>query len=115
MAWLQPLAPCAPSAPPLATPFARRPSALFGGTFASEFDPVGLLQFLYLFGSHFPFRLCQYLAQAASKPIRKSLMPCAIKSPLWVARNAFQPAAKASRSPDADWVFLFWPSRGVRP
>src|SRR6266403_6003283 len=42
------------------------------------------------------FRLCQYLAQAASKPIRKSLMPCAIKRPLWVARNAFQPAANAS-------------------
>ena len=47
-------------------------------------------------GFHFPFRLCQYLAHASSKPIRKSLIPCAIKRPLWVARNAFQPAANAS-------------------
>src|SRR5260370_206040 len=84
------LAPSAAPAPPLAPPFARWPSALFGGTFASEFDPVGLLQFLYLFGSHFPFRLCQYLAQAASTPIRKSLLPCALNSPLAVARNAFK-------------------------
>ena len=42
------------------------------------------------------FRLFQYFSHACSKPIRKSLIPCAIKRPLWVARNAFQPAANAS-------------------
>ena len=44
------------------------------------------------------FRLFQYFSHAGSKPIRKSLTPCATKSPLWVARNAFHPAANASRS-----------------
>jgi hypothetical protein len=43
------------------------------------------------------FRLCQYLAHASSKPSRKSLIPCAIKRPLCVAKNAFQPAVNASR------------------
>jgi hypothetical protein len=55
------------------------------------------------------FRLCQYLVQAASKPNRKSLIPCAIKSPLWVARNAFQPAVNASRN--SHWVPVVFTSR----
>ena len=45
-------------------------------------------------------RLCQYLANACSKPIRKSLMPCAIKSPLWVPEtHSTRPRTlRASRS-----------------
>src|SRR5260370_28237973 len=42
------------------------------------------------------FRFSQYLVQARSKPVRKSLILWVIKSTLWVARKAFQPAANAS-------------------